>query len=385
MNILSGETLQYLFAPPSVRGQMRRLMDFLDDDKPHSHSVCMLYGLLGTGKTTLLIQAIQSLLHDGTDPESICYITGQKGDTLDDLIAELESRKALQYVFIDEISAFCHLLNDGDYLYTTLVQQRSTRVVITGNNILTLYLLGKQVLNNRCHVIRLPHLSYTEHRALVLENPCCEHERFLQYLRYGGLFHLPADVRQYVDDSIVSCIPQLFDNEYERHIFAWLRPEQEYTDWSAYVHTLLLLLGNHKENATCQLPKQLRNCYRQIGGSITENLLIDFWQYFGMTPEQRRYRMRRTVTVALLEFFEQSGIVKILQTSRKGNEEMYRCFIQMPCIRYYYADRMRQLIGESDVDDKAFMDKQAEAMLICRSQSADTNFWQRPEPPQTTR
>jgi predicted AAA+ superfamily ATPase len=93
MNIITGEELRFLKVPECLRRQLRELMAYLCEQAPARQSVCALYGLRRTGKTTLILRAIQELIGQCIRPETICYFNGQEGDTFDDLIIETEARK----------------------------------------------------------------------------------------------------------------------------------------------------------------------------------------------------------------------------------------------------------------------------------------------------
>lgn len=76
--------------PPKARHPFNALMDYLNSSNNGCLRVCTLYGMRGTGATTLLLQAIKKLLAQGIPADKIGYFTGMKGDNFDDLYLELE-------------------------------------------------------------------------------------------------------------------------------------------------------------------------------------------------------------------------------------------------------------------------------------------------------
>ena len=118
--------------PPKARHPFNTLMDYLNSPNNGCLRVCTLYGMQGTGTTTLLLQAIKKLLAQGLSADRIGYFTGMKGDNFDDLYLELEAHRELSYIFIDEIGFFSNFLNSGSYLYDTQVRLYGHKVVIAG-------------------------------------------------------------------------------------------------------------------------------------------------------------------------------------------------------------------------------------------------------------
>ncbi|MDR1206026.1 MAG: AAA family ATPase [Peptococcaceae bacterium] len=349
MNIITGEELGYLKVPERPRRQFHGLMKYLREQSPVSQSVCTLYGLRRTGKTTLILQAIQELIGQGVHPETVGYFSGQKGDAFDDLIIETEARKKLKYIFIDEIGFYANFLKNGNYLYDTLVRLYDKKVVIAGTNLLALYLAGKGTLYDRSGILRVPYLSFYEHCAFV---PDAEPTRkdFTQYLQNGGLFQPPADIADYVQSSITNSITELFETEPESDIFPWLKPESEDVDWKGYVNTVLLLSSNYVSNRSFQVPPSIREDIEAIDADVTRKALRDFRQYFSLSPRDRGFRMKRTETVALLDFLTHCGVITVLP-NLFDDTEPYRCYVQTPFLRFHFTDKLQSLTGGASIHE----------------------------------
>lgn len=142
ITFITGEQLRLLMPPPKARHPLNALMDYLNQPNDGCLRVCTLYGMWGTGTTTLLLQAIKKLLMQGVSANEIGYFTGMKGDNFDDLYLELEAHQELSYIFIDEIGFFANFLKSGSYLYDTQVRLYGHKVVIAGTNLLALYVPG---------------------------------------------------------------------------------------------------------------------------------------------------------------------------------------------------------------------------------------------------
>jgi hypothetical protein len=349
MNIITGEELGYLKVPERPRRQFRGLMEYLREQAPFGQSVCTLYGLRRTGKTTLILQAIRELIGQGAHPETVGYFAGQKGDAFDDLIIEAEARKKLKYIFIDEIGFYANFLKNGNYLYDTLVRLYDKKVVIAGTNLLALYLAGKGILYDRYSILHVPYLSFYEYCAFV---PGAEptKECFTQYLQNGGLFQPPADIADYVQTSITNSITELFETEPESEIFPWLKPESDDVDWKGYVNTVLLLSSNYVSNRSFQVPPSIRDDIEAIDTDITRKALRDFRQYFSLSPRDRSFRMKRTETVALLDFLTHCGVIAVLP-NLFGDTEPYRCYVQTPFLRFHFTDKLQNLAGGASINE----------------------------------
>lgn len=350
MNIITGEELGYLKVPERPRQQFHGLMEYLQNQAPDRQSVCALYGLRRTGKTTLILQAVRGLIGQGVAAESIGYFTGQKGDAFDDLIVELETRKKLKYIFIDEIGFYSNFLKSGSYLYDTLTRLYGKKVVIAGTNLLALYLAGKDTLYDRCVTLRVPYLSFYEHCSFVLHTRQPTWEDFMRYLQNGGLFQPPEDIADYVQTSITNSITELFETEPESEVFPWLKPESDEVDWKGYVNTILLLSSNYVSNKSFQVPPSIREDMEAVDAEISRKILRDFRQYFSLSPRDRGFRMKRTETVALLDFLTHCGVITVLPNLFE-DAEPYRCYVQTPFLRFHFTDKLQHLAGGAAINE----------------------------------
>lgn len=385
MNIITGEELGYLKIPERPRRQFRSLMEYLREQDPARQTVCALYGLRRTGKTTLILQAVRQLTGQGADPETIGYFTGQKGDTFNDLIIELEARKKLKYVFIDEVSFYSGFLKSGNYLYDTLVRLYDKKVIIAGTNLLKLYLAGKDTLYDRCSTLRVPYLSFYEHCSFVLDTGQPTKEDFTRYLQSGGLFQPPEDIADYVQTSITSSITELFETEPESEIFAWLKPESDDVDWKGYLGTILLLSSNYVSNKSFQTPPGVREDMEAVDAEITHKVLRDFRQYFSLSPRDRGFRMKRTETVALLDFLTHCGVITVLP-NLFDDAEPYRCYVRTPFLRFHFTDKPLSMAGgEAKGENTPLFGNLLEAAVVSEYQDshpgAETRFARTHYPP----
>lgn len=350
MTFITGEQLGLLTTPKEPRRQLNDLMNYLDSQNNGCLRVCALYGLRRTGKTTLLLQAIKKLLMQGVSANEIGYFTGMKGDNFDDLYLELEAHQELSYIFIDEIGFFANFLKSGSYLYDTQVRLYGHKVVIAGTNLLALYVAGKRTLYDRCDVIRVPYLSFYEHCRFVLQTDSPSFDQFKEYMKSGGLFQAPADIPDYVQTSITDSIVELFHEQPENEVFVWLKPESETVDWKGYVNTALFLSSNYVSNKSFQMPVSLIQDFEVLDAQISKQVARDFKEYFSLNRTDRGYRMKRTETVALLDFLVDCGVITVLPNLYEDTEP-YKCYVQAPFLRFHFTEKLRRMTDAQIMDE----------------------------------
>lgn len=350
MTFITGEQLSLLAAPARARSQLEELIQYLTTTDVTCPKVCALYGLRRTGKTTLILQAIKQLLEQGVSVDKIGYFTGMKGDNFDDLYLALQEEKQLDYIFIDEIGYFANFLQGGSYLYDTLVRLYNRKVVIAGTNLLALHVAAKRTLYDRCRLIRIPYLSFYEHCSFVLNTEAPTHKQFMAYMKTGGLFQQPEDIAEYVQTSITDSIVELFDTQPENEVFVWLKPESESVDWKGYVNTVLFLSSNYISNKSFQRPLSLIQDYEVLNTDVSKQVARDFREYFSLTKQDRSYRMKRTETVALLDFMVHCGVITVLP-NLFDDTEPYKCYVQTPFLRFHFTEQLRKMAGGLELDE----------------------------------
>lgn len=351
MTFITGDVLRLPEVPKGPRHQLYALMEYLHTKGAANHHVCVMYGLRRTGKTTLILQAVRRLLDEGVPQEKIGYFTGMKGDTFDDLYLELEAHKELKYIFIDEIGFFEGFLQSGNYLYDTLVRLSGCKVVIAGTNLPALYVAGKRTLYDRCRMIRVPYLSFYEHCKFVLRTDNPDKAAFMRYMQYGGLFAEPEDIAEYVQTSITDSIVELFDTQPENEVFVWLRPGSEDVNWKGYVNTVMLLSSNYVSSRSLQRHPPLLQDYEALDTKVTKQIVREFKQYFSLSVQDRAYQMKRTETVALLDFLVHCGVIAVLP-NLYGDTEPYKCYVQAPFLRFHFTEKLREMTNVRILDEQ---------------------------------
>lgn len=332
MTFITGAQLQLLEAPKKMRQQLCGLIEYLCTDGIANQYVFTLYGLHGTGKTTLMIQAIKQLLEDGINPESIGLFTGINGDSFDALYRQMEKHRNLRYILIDEINFFEGFLQKGSYLYDTLIRLYRCKVVISGSMPM-LYTASKRTLYDRCRFIRIPHLSFHEYCKFILHTDTPYQSDSMRYMKYGGLFIEPDNVSDYVRAYITNPIIEMLYTQPKSEISAWQTADSEVMDWDECIHAVLKLACNYISEYSLSTEQN----QEALAAQIPNRVIMDFNKYFSLSAHEREYKMKHTKTVALLDFLIHCGVIDMPHGSC-NDVESHQCHVPVPLLRFYFTE-----------------------------------------------
>ena len=170
-------------------GTIRRrgYLEQLHASKGATGVIKVITGMRRCGKTTLMEQFEDDLRSEGIDDDHIFHINFESFEGYD-LLAPDELRKELKalprddmtYILLDEIQN----VDGWERIVSSLEEVRNYDVYITGSNSDMLSTDLSTHLSGRCIEIRMLPLSFREYMEL---HPGDKEDRFVQYLRYGGL------------------------------------------------------------------------------------------------------------------------------------------------------------------------------------------------------
>lgn len=154
--------------PPWRRAAFDELLGWVQ--QPPAHRAVLISGARQTGKTTLVLHAIEALLQAGVAPGAILYATfdhpllkllGLEG--LLELWQEFEPRRGgVEYLFLDEIG---YTKGWQTWLKHQVDFERRRRIVVTGSAV-PLQTDSPESGVGRWHTLRLPTLSFVEYLQL---------------------------------------------------------------------------------------------------------------------------------------------------------------------------------------------------------------------------
>lgn len=128
-------------------------------------AICVLYGLRGTGKTTMMLQTIDEL--NPAEKAQTAYMRITRGRTSEDLEWDLEQLYAqgYRYVFIDEVTSIYAFQNTSAMLSDVYAMQ-GMKIVVTGADSLKLWLALSGEMYGRVRVIRTTGITFGEYARL---------------------------------------------------------------------------------------------------------------------------------------------------------------------------------------------------------------------------
>ena len=154
------------------------LKRFMEND--YDGSICVLYGLRRTGKSTLIFQMIAEL-----PLEQTAYIKIQTTDNMSKLSKELDRlfKRGYKYVFIDEITLMEDFINTAAVL-SDVFSMMGMKLVVSGTDSLGFAMANRDELYDRCVMVHTSYIPFREYVRL-LELPSID-----RYIEYGGTLRM---------------------------------------------------------------------------------------------------------------------------------------------------------------------------------------------------
>lgn len=196
--------------------------------------VCLVYGLRRTGKTTMLLQALNEMSEERFGKAA--YIKARSSDTMAAMNRDLKKFQELgyKYIFIDEVTLMPDFI-DSAALFSDIYAAMGMKIVLSGTDSLGFWFTLRQELYDRAVTIHTTFIPYREHSRLLGINSIDEYIRYGGTLRAGELAFNDDDVnaedasfrddettRRYIDTAICENIQHSLncckDGSYYRHL-----------------------------------------------------------------------------------------------------------------------------------------------------------------------
>ena len=176
--------------------------------------VCLLFGLLQTGKNTMLRQAIGRMTKE--DLSRIAYIKARRTDNMAMMNRDLKKlfNAGFRYVFIDEVTLMEDFI-DSAALFSDVFATMGMKIVLSGTDSLGFWLAMDEELYDRAKSIHTTFIPYREYSRLLGIDSIDEYIRYGGTLRAGELAFDDEDVnaqdasfrddestRRYIDTAI---------------------------------------------------------------------------------------------------------------------------------------------------------------------------------------
>ena len=160
------------------REKFDRLIGFVR--APREPKVCIVYGLRRTGKTTMLMQAVNQLSPEQFD--SAAYIKATSAATMremDRVLRDLE-RDGVRYAFVDEVTLMDDFIGMAA-LFSDTYAAAGMKIVLSGTDSLGFWFAMDEELYDRAYMIHTTAIPFAEFRRVLGVRDIDE------YIRYGGL------------------------------------------------------------------------------------------------------------------------------------------------------------------------------------------------------
>ena len=196
--------------------------------------VCLVYGLRRTGKTTMLLQALNEMSEEQFGKAA--YIKARSSDTMAAMNRDLKKLQecGYKYIFVDEVTLMPDFI-DSAALFSDIYAAMGMKIVLSGTDSLGFWFALRQELYDRAVTIHTTFIPYREHSRLLGINSIDEYIRYGGTLRAGELAFDDDDVnaddasfrddettRRYIDTAICENIQHSLncckDGSYYRHL-----------------------------------------------------------------------------------------------------------------------------------------------------------------------
>ena len=225
-DVITGEALAAMVRGARVsepRDALARLETFLHSDE--RDRVCLLHGLFGTGKKTLMRQALDRMTPE--DFRRAAYVKVRRSDTMVAMERDLKKLfgAGFRFVFVDEVTLMEDFI-DSASLFSDVYAAMGMKIVLAGTDSLGFELALRQELYDRARAISTTFVPYREWSRLSGVDNADE------YIRRGGLLGIEkirsdsADVEsagRYLDEAVCANIGRSLSAGGEGWLFRHLR------------------------------------------------------------------------------------------------------------------------------------------------------------------
>lgn len=200
MIIYSGDTLKaYALQALSGINTERDVAEALHKyiTSPNDRKVCCLYGLLFTGKTTMMLQQIRKIDEFG----KCLLVKCGYGSTMMQLREAIDAHPEAQYIFVDEITKVIDFISASSVLANKYAAE-GRKVVLSGDDSLAFLLAKGGELYDRARLIHTTYIPFKEYNRLTGKG-------LTEYIKYGGTlshenaFHSADTTNEYINSAVV--------------------------------------------------------------------------------------------------------------------------------------------------------------------------------------
>lgn len=351
---------------------IKKIKEFIENERWHESRVLALCGLPGTGNSVLVRQAMECYKES-----ALCLVYEvQETDSMDDVYDVLEdlrekNRDKHLIIWLQEITRAKDFITNSACL-ADIFALYHTVIIITGHDTLAFDFTSRHELFDRMRIVHMNHISVAEYCYITGDND------IRNYVCYGGLLcsdrgkHFVKDyesVCRYVEDNIA-------ENIFRTVPHGWWHEELKklsLTDIKVFVHEAISLCSS--VFAKDKVQELLKKAAEDDNHSVDEVLefIEDGYfscihyskQFFHERVNEELYNGLRTVSGNRLMFshgmadsFEEAlrnmdVISKTVQIDFVKEEEGWSrkshtnpLHVVQPAVRYYYLQKGREFIED---------------------------------------
>ena len=203
-DVYTGETLINLVNTVSQKNHRYAVHDLynqLQDYQPGK--IYLIKGIRRTGKTTVMLHTIATLIGSGVKDTDIGYITITPATVTKSHLINLMASNNWQYLFVDGITAVPDIIDSMKWMADVLAKMK--RVILAGMDSYVWSIAVKDVLYGRTTSIDLTHISLEEYCSLFdvdMENTSA----VIEFMNFGGVMDKNESVQVSIVGNIVSTI-----------------------------------------------------------------------------------------------------------------------------------------------------------------------------------
>lgn len=172
--------------------------------------ICSLYGLYGTGKSTLLLQTIADMSEE--DFEKTAYIKLSTAEKVADVTHDLDILRDLgyKYIFLEDVTKMRDFA-DAASMFSDIYSMMGMKIVVTGDESASIWLASCDELYDRVFLFRTTNIPFEEYSRILDENDIDK------YIKSYGTLYENIDIDKYIDEAVCENIIFSLSNSSDRY------------------------------------------------------------------------------------------------------------------------------------------------------------------------